>query len=270
MGLVRGITLSAPLVRSQFQLIEGTWPNAGEVIVGRLAAAKQGCDPAELAIGRSVRMEGRVWKTSGRFAAAGSAFKSEMWCLVDDLQQAMKRQDLSLVAVAVSDPKGLADVSEFCKRTCRSGMGIHAGNGLLRCTAGSLWAGAQRGLVDCLTGVGGRRVRRIEHNVRCSRWPRSRTGDAANAGFSRRAIALSIVQEGALLAAAGSLLAAALVLPLLNGLAVRFTMAAFALRLDSVALLYGLGTGLAICVLGSIPPAWRGLLMLVVDSLKAI
>lgn len=89
-------------------------------------------------------------------------------------------------------------------------------------------------------------------------------------GFSRRAIALSIVQEGVLLAAAGSLLAAAVALPLLNGLAVRFTMGAFTLRLDSVSLLYGLSTGLAIGVLGSLPPAWRALRMPVVDGLKAI
>ena len=54
-------------------------------------------------------------------------------------------------------------------------------------------------------------------------------------GFSRRAIALSIVQEGTLLAAAGSLLAAAVALPLVNGAAVRFTMGAFTLRLDSTA-----------------------------------
>ncbi|MDZ4684030.1 MAG: ABC transporter permease, partial [Planctomycetaceae bacterium] len=64
--------------------------------------------------------------------------------------------------------------------------------------------------------------------------------------------------------------AAAVALPLLNGVAVRFTMGAFTLRLDSVALLYGLSTGLAIGVLGSLPPAWRALRMPVVDGLKAI
>jgi putative ABC transport system permease protein len=89
-------------------------------------------------------------------------------------------------------------------------------------------------------------------------------------GFSRRAIALSIVQEGVLLAAAGSLLAAAVTAPLLNGLAVRFTMGAFALRLDSVSLLFGLSAGLSIGVLGSVPPALRALRMPVVDGLKAI
>jgi ABC-type antimicrobial peptide transport system permease subunit len=89
-------------------------------------------------------------------------------------------------------------------------------------------------------------------------------------GYSRRAIVLSIVQEGTLLAAAGSLLAAAAALALVHGAAVRFTMGAFALRLDGGALATGLVTGLLIGVLGSLPPAWRALRMPVVEGLKAI
>ena len=38
--LARGVTPSAPLVRRQFQLLSGHWPKSGEVLVGRLAAAK--------------------------------------------------------------------------------------------------------------------------------------------------------------------------------------------------------------------------------------
>src|SRR5690606_7063656 len=34
MGLVRGVTTSAPLVRTSVQLVEGNWPAAGEVMVG--------------------------------------------------------------------------------------------------------------------------------------------------------------------------------------------------------------------------------------------
>jgi len=89
-------------------------------------------------------------------------------------------------------------------------------------------------------------------------------------GFSRRAIALSIIQEGVLLAATGSLLAVLVALPVLDGLAMRFTMGAFMLRLDGVTLLYGLLTGLLIGVVGSLPPAWQALRMPVVDALKAI
>ena len=89
-------------------------------------------------------------------------------------------------------------------------------------------------------------------------------------GFVRRAVVLSLIQEATLLAVAASLVAAAVAVTLLNGLAVRFTMGAFTLRVDRVALLIGCGTGLAIGVIGSLPPALRVLRLPVADALKAV
>ena len=89
-------------------------------------------------------------------------------------------------------------------------------------------------------------------------------------GFVRRAVVVSLMQEATLLAAAASLVAAAVAVTLLNGLAVRFTMGAFTLRVDRVALLIGCGTGLAIGVIGSVPPALRVLRLSVADALKAV
>src|SRR5262249_8233864 len=89
-------------------------------------------------------------------------------------------------------------------------------------------------------------------------------------GFSRRAVALSLVQEGALLGAAGSLLAAVFALLAVNGAAVRFTMGAFALRVDGVAMAVGCGTGLLLGVVGSIPPALRAMRLPVAEGLKAV
>src|SRR5439155_12631109 len=87
-------------------------------------------------------------------------------------------------------------------------------------------------------------------------------------GFPRRAIALSLVQEGALLAAAGSLAAAVVALAAVNGVAVRFTMGAFALRVDGPAVVIGCGAGLLLGVVGSIPPAIRAMRLLVAEGLK--
>jgi ABC-type antimicrobial peptide transport system permease subunit len=89
-------------------------------------------------------------------------------------------------------------------------------------------------------------------------------------GYVRRAIALAVVQEAVLLAAAGSLLAGVFALLVVNGMAVRFTMGAFALRVDGVALAVGCGTGLLLGVLGAIPPALRAMLRPVVEGLKAV
>jgi len=115
MGLVRGVTPSALLVRQQVQIEEGRWPGPGEVMVGPLAAAKMGIDDRLLAVGRKVEMENREWTVSGRFSAGGSVFESEVWCRRDDLQQAMKRQDVSLVAVKLAPGASFPEIDLYCK-----------------------------------------------------------------------------------------------------------------------------------------------------------
>ena len=72
---------------------------------------------------------------------------------------------------------------------------------------------------------------------------------------------VSLVQEGVILAAAASLLATVVALVFVNDAAVRFTMGAFSLRIDEVAVLIGCGVGLLLGVLGAIPPAIRALRM---------
>jgi ABC-type antimicrobial peptide transport system permease subunit len=89
-------------------------------------------------------------------------------------------------------------------------------------------------------------------------------------GFPRRAIAVSLLQESVLLAAAATLAAAALAVLTLQGAAVRFTMGAFTLQLDRVALLVGCGAGLFLGVFGAVPPAVRAFRMTIVDALKAV
>ena len=89
-------------------------------------------------------------------------------------------------------------------------------------------------------------------------------------GFVRRAVLVSLLQEGVLLAAAASLLAALIALIFVNGAAVRFTMGAFVLCIDSPALLSGCGVGLLLGVFGAIPPAIRALRMPIVEGLRAV
>ena len=89
-------------------------------------------------------------------------------------------------------------------------------------------------------------------------------------GFVRRSVVISLIQEGVLIAVAASLLAALIALVFVNGAAVRFTMGAFALRIDSMAVLVGCGVGFTMGLLGAIPPAIRALRMPIVDGLKAV
>jgi ABC-type antimicrobial peptide transport system permease subunit len=269
MGLVRGVTPTVLLVRRQVELEAGTWPKAGEVLVGRLAAAKLGAREEELDVGQSIEFEGRTWRISGMFSAGGAAFESEVWCRLDELQQAMKRQDLSVVAVTLAPGADFTNVELFCM--VRLDLELQAMReadyyatllkdyGPVRMLA---WlvvllvsgAGVFAGLNTMYGSVVGR-IREL--------------ATLQTIGFARRAMVVSLIQEGVILAAAASLLATLVALVFVNEAAVRFTMGAFSLRIDEVAVLVGCAIGLGLGVLGAIPPAIRALRMPLVDGLKA-
>ena len=270
MGLVRGVTPNVLLVRGRVEIEEGAWPQSGEVIVGRLAATKMGTSNARVAAGESLTFEGRVWRISGIFSAGGSAIESEVWCRLDELQQAMKRQDLSLVALTLTPGGDFADLDLFCKeRLDLELQAIHEPEYyaalakdyrpvrmlawlLVLLVAG---AGVFAGLNTMYGAVLGR------------------TAELAmlqTVGFARRAVFLSLVQEGVFLAAAASLTASAVAIIFVNGMAVRFTMGAFTLHIDSAAVLIGCGTGLSLGLLGAVPPSIRALRMPIIDALRAV
>lgn len=269
-GLVRGVSIAAPLVRRSVKLIEGNWPDDGEVIVGRLAAAKLGALDEEMTVGQSIEFEGLLWTISGRFAAGDAAYESEIWCRLSDFQRATKRQDLSLVAMLLSPGSSPSNVQLFCmERTDLELRAIReteyyasllqhykpvrllAWLVVLLVSGAGIFAG-----LNMMYGAVAGRVREI--------------ATLQAIGFRRRAILFSLVQEGVLLAAAGSLLSGVIALTLLNGMAVRFTMGAFTLRIDSVAILIGCGVGLLLGVVGALPPALKALRAEVATSLKAV
>lgn len=269
-GLVRGVTPTALLVRRQVQIIEGRWPGPGEVMVGRLVSTKLGRSKDALTIGKTVTYEGRDWRVSGVFAARGSTLESELWCPLDELQQAMKRQDLTLVALTLSPGADFSDVDEFCKERLDLELEATAEstyyaalNHHYRPVRALAWliavlvagAGVFTGLNTMYGAVVGR-VREL--------------ATLQALGYDRWVIALALMQEATLLAATASLTASVLALFALNDIGVRFTMSAFTLRVDSVAIVIGAGAGLCLGIIGSIPPAIKAMRLPVVEGLKAV
>lgn len=239
-------------------------------MIGRLAATKLGAKNGDLTIGRELTFEGRAWRISGVFSAGGSAFEAEVWCRLDELQQAMKRQDLSLVAVTLAPDGDFADLDLFCKE--RLDLELQAMREtdyydslqqdyqpvrMLAWLVILLVSGA--GIFAGLNTMYGAVIGRTAELCTLQ-----------TIGFARRAIVFSLIQEGILLAAAASLLATLFALLVVHGAAVRFTMGAFALHVDSTAVLIGCGTGLLLGLLGALPPAIRALRMPIVDGLRAV
>jgi ABC-type lipoprotein release transport system permease subunit len=252
------------------RVVEGSWPGPGEILAGRLAAAKLGVDPQQLAVGEQVQFEGRSWKISGLFTAGGSAFESELWCRLPDFQQSLKRQDLSLVALLLKPGAKPAEIMLFCKE--RVDLELQAVGET------EYYASLQKHykpvrmlawlVVALVAGAGVFAGLNMMYGAVAGRIREIATLQAV--GYRRRAILASLIQEGMLLAATASLLAGLIAMFWLNGMAVRFTMGAFALRIDSVALLIGCGTGLLLGIVGAIPPAIKALRLPVAASLKAV
>jgi ABC-type lipoprotein release transport system permease subunit len=267
---VRGVTTAAPLVRQQVQLVEGTWPAAGEILAGRLAHSKLSCAKEALAVGQHVEFDGRRWKVSGVFAAAGAAYESELWCPLDDLQGALKRQDLSLVAVAMESKESIADVDLFCKE--RIDLELKAVSETV------YYADLQKHykpvrmlgwVVVCLVaGSGVFAGLNTMYGAVVGRVRELATLQAV--GFRRRAILLTLVQEATLLSCFGAIIACALGLFFVNGTAVRFTMGAFMLRVDSVGIAIACMTAIILGVVGAIPPATKAMRLPVAEAIKAI
>jgi putative ABC transport system permease protein len=270
LGLVRGVTTSAPLVRQQVQILEGTWPAAGEVLVGRLAHSKLGCEKELLTPGASIEFDGQLWKVSGVFAAGGAAFESEVWAPLADLQSALKRQDISLVAVGMDSADAVADVDLFCRE--RIDLELKS------VSETAYYADLQKHyrpvrmlgwVVVCLVaGSGVFAGLNTMYGAVVGRIRELATLQAI--GYRRRAILLTLIQEATLLACGGALAACLLGLLFVNGAAVRFTMGAFMLRVDSVGIAIACGTAVILGVVGAIPPAAKAMRLPVVEAIKAI
>ncbi len=270
MGLVRGVTTSAPLVRRQVQLVDGAWPQSGEVIVGRLAHSKLGTSKADLAIGEPVTFDGQTWTISGHFTAAGSAFESEIWAPLAELQTTLKRQDLSLVAVSMDSPDRVADVDLFCRE--RVDLELKA------VAESSYYASLQKHykpvrmlgwiVVALVAGSGIFAGLNTMYGAVVGRVRELATLQAL--GYRRRAILLTLIQEATLLACAGALVACVLGLTLIDGAAVRFTMGAFMLSVDSVGIAVACGVAVLLGFVGALPPALKAMRLPVVEGIKAI
>lgn len=267
--LIRGVTPAAYLVHSQVRIVEGRAPGLGEILVGKLASVKMGLPEERLAVGKTLWFDGRTWTISGRFEAPGTVMEAELWVPLKDLQLAAKRDNLSCVVLTLDKDAEIEDVETFAKRRLDLELGamweseyygkilkfFRPVQSIVWITALLIALGGLFGGLNTMYAAFAARVREL--------------GTLQALGYSRTAVIVSLMQESMLASAGGSLLAAVFALAALDGLAVRFSLGAFGLVMDGSVLASGLGAGLALGLIGALPPAWRCLRMPVAESLKA-
>lgn len=266
----RGVKDEAFLVHRGVRISEGRAPGPGEVLAGRLAAARMGVPDEALAPGRSIVLDGRAWNISGRMAAPGSVADAEIWTGLDDLRIATKRETVSCVVLTLEDPSLFPDVETFTR--LRTDLELTAlrepdyyGHVLAFYAPVRAMVWTTAALVALGAFLGGLNTAYASFAARIREFATLQT-----LGYPRRAVVVSLLQESLVQSAVGGIAATAVGAALLDGHAVRISMGAFGLVVDEVVVAASLGAALCLGIVGTIPPALRCLRRPVADALRAV
>lgn len=270
-AVMRGVRRVALLVHPEVEIVEGRPPEQGrdELMVGALAAVRLGLPQDRLAVGRTLYFDDRDWTIVGRFSAPNTVMNAEIWLPLTDLQIATNREATLSCVIVTLDDGTFADVDLFAKgrldleitalRESDYYASIAAFYGPIRVmivvTAVLIASGGILGGLNTMYAAFAARVREV--------------GMLQALGFTRLAIVANLTEESVFAAACGALIGTTIGLVLLDGLAVRFSMGAFALVLDAPVVLVGITGGLAVGLVGAIPPAVRCLRLPITEALKS-
>jgi len=272
--LVRGVEPVAFQVHSRVRLVEGRSfrPNLGEIVVGTGAARRYG-----LRVGGVADFGRRQWTVVGIFDSGGTAFDSEIWAHVNDVQDDTRRQGYSAVRLTVAPG---VDPTEVIRRIDRDGRftleakpetvyyeeqaeTANALYVLVLTLAVVMATGATFGALNTMYAAVANRTAEI--------------GTLRALGFGRGAILLSFLAESVLLAAGGlvaglglSLAAMLAVNTLLRGVAfsmMTFSVATVLLEPTWAGVWLGVGFAAAIGIVGGLGPAWRAANLRVIEAL---
>lgn len=268
--LVRGVTPRALLVHDLVQIVEGRMPETGrdELMVGALVPARLGVPAARLGLGQRVWIERREWTIVGRFVAPGTVMEAEAWMTLTDLKELTRRETDSCVVLTLGEAE-FDDVDAFARQRLdlelaaipearyyeKLAVFFRPIRVVAWITASLIGLGGLLGGLNTMYAAFASRVREL--------------GMLQCLGFRRGAIVVSLAQESVLAACSGSLVACVVALALLDGVAVRFSMGAFGLRVDAPAIAIGLLAGLGLGLVGALPPARRALRLPIPEALKA-
>ena len=270
-AVIRGVTDAAYLVHPEVEFIEGRAPLSGaqELAVGSLAATRLGTDDERLSIGNTLYFDNRHWTIVGRFKAPNTVMDAEVWTPLSDIQIATKRE-ASLSCVIVSMGRGtFAEADLFAKSRLDLELAAISESDyyaslnkfyqpiriMILVTAALIAMGGLLGGLNTMYAAFAARVREV--------------GMLQSLGFTRLAIVLNLSEESLFAAACGTIIGLGIGLLLLDGVAVRFSMGAFALTLDAPVVLIGIAGGLTVGLVGAMPPAIRCLRLPITEALKS-
>jgi len=270
--VVRGVSEQAWQVRANVRLLEGTRPAAGknEVCIGKRLVGRF----PHTGIGETIRFAGRPWTVTCHFAAAGSAFESEIWGENEQIIPAMRRDGFQSLAFRLADPAAFDEAKRLLEADKRVTVDVYRESAfyakqsellgrILRILAVMITAimavGAVFGAVNTMYAAVASRAPEIAVLL--------------TLGFRPRSILASFLAESALIAAAGGLVGCLIALPI-NGIVTSttnwasFSEIAFSFRVTPALLLAGVIFAVVMGALGGFFPARRASKVPVVQAIR--
>lgn len=268
-GFLRGVTPAALSVHTEVALIDGRFHGPGEVIVGRLAWKRLGVRPEDLGPGATVRLDETDLVVSGVFAAPGTVMESEVWADLNDIRTLARRETLSCVVLRLRPDADPADAELFTRQRLdlelsalterdyyeRLAQFYAPVRAMTWLTAALIAAGAVFGGLNTLYAAFASRIREI--------------GTLQAVGFGAPALVISFVQESLIASMLGTLAAGFAASALSDTFTLYFSTGAFTLSLTPAGATIGLLTGVAMGLVGAIPPAIRCLAPPLPQALRA-
>jgi len=274
---VRGTSPMGLEARSGIKIVDGRMFNAGtnEAIVSKNLTKRF----AGMNVGDTVKTGSFRWVIVGLFDAQGSAYESEIWADVADLQQQTKRNIYSSVFVRLPDSAAANRFIEAIQGDQRlklqgkterkyydeqmiTGAPIKA----LAFIVGLFTAvGAAFGAMNTMYAQVSARTREI--------------GTLRAIGFSRRSILLSFVFEALMLCLAGGVLGVLFTFLVFNLFLTKptgtmnfrtFSEVLFNFRITLPLIISGLSFALAMGILGGFFPAFRAARLKITSALRAV
>src|SRR5256712_10726971 len=270
--VVRGVSDQAWQVRSSVKVTEGQRFTSGrpEVCVGKRLLQRF----PHTGIGQTMHFAGRDWTVTCHFAAAGSAFESEIWGENEQFMPVFRGDVFQSITFRLKDPAAFEDARRSLQDDKSMTVDAHRESefyaqqsqllgrilAILAWTITSIMAvGAVFGAVNTMYAAIAARQPEIAVLM--------------TIGFKPGSVLTSFLAESGLIAAIGGIIGCLLALPL-NGLATSttnwasFREIAFSFRVAPFLPLNGLLFAVVMGLVGGSLPAWRAARLRVVQALR--
>ncbi len=270
--VVRGVSDQVWVVRNNVRVVAGQRPTSGhaEICLGERLVARF----PHTGIGQTMHFAGRDWTVTCHFAAAGSAFESEIWGENEQFMPVFRGDVFQSITFRLKDPAAFEDARRSLQDDKRMTVDAHRESefyaqqsqllgrilAILAWTITSIMAvGAVFGAVNTMYAAIAARQPEIAVLM--------------TIGFKPGSVLTSFLAESALIAAIGGIIGCLLALPI-NGLVTSttnwasFSEIAFSFRVTPLLLLNGFLFAVVMGLIGGFFPAWRAARLRVVQALR--